>query len=80
MKTINPLVELSVLIIRKVWHGKIGRTFNSKKNIICRFHPSCSNYGIRALRKHGFVKGWIMTINRISRCRPDNHESTVDFP
>lgn len=36
----------------------------------CRFMPSCSNYGIEALRKHGAIKGSILAIYRILRCNP----------
>ena len=32
--------------------------------------PSCSNYGIEALRKHGAIKGSILAIYRILRCNP----------
>jgi uncharacterized protein len=36
----------------------------------CRFHPSCSRYGIEALRKYGFLRGSWKTIYRIARCNP----------
>ncbi|HSH66259.1 MAG TPA: membrane protein insertion efficiency factor YidD [Bacteroidia bacterium] len=36
----------------------------------CRFEPSCSNYGIEALKKHGFWKGSFLTIKRIVKCHP----------
>jgi uncharacterized protein len=36
----------------------------------CRFAPTCSQYGIEALKKHGFFKGMLLTIKRISRCHP----------
>lgn len=36
----------------------------------CRHYPSCSNYGIEAFRKHGLLKGFILTIWRILRCNP----------
>ncbi|GEK32344.1 putative membrane protein insertion efficiency factor [Kurthia zopfii] len=36
----------------------------------CRFYPTCSNYGIEALRTHGAIKGTILTIYRILRCQP----------
>lgn len=36
----------------------------------CRFTPSCSNYSIEALKKHGALKGSILTIKRILRCAP----------
>lgn len=36
----------------------------------CRFHPTCSNYGIEALKTHGAIKGTILTVYRILRCQP----------
>lgn len=36
----------------------------------CRFHPSCSQYAIEALRKHGVLKGSWLSAWRIMRCQP----------
>lgn len=36
----------------------------------CRFHPTCSEYAIEALTTHGAVRGGILTIKRLLRCRP----------
>ncbi|MGD6817008.1 membrane protein insertion efficiency factor YidD [Metabacillus sp. 84] len=36
----------------------------------CRFYPTCSNYGLEAIQKHGAIKGSWMTIMRILRCNP----------
>lgn len=36
----------------------------------CRFYPTCSEYSIEAFRTHGFFKGFVLTIYRISRCHP----------
>ena len=36
----------------------------------CRFYPTCSQYGITALKRFGFIKGSYLTIRRIIRCRP----------
>ena len=36
----------------------------------CRFMPSCSHYGIEALRRHGLVGGLWLTLLRIGRCHP----------
>ena len=36
----------------------------------CRFYPTCSNYGIEDIEKHGVLKGGYLTINRILRCQP----------
>ena len=38
----------------------------------CRFYPTCSNYAISALKKHGIVKGGILTIKRLLKCHPFN--------
>lgn len=38
----------------------------------CRFTPTCSDYGIDAIEKYGFIKGWIKSISRIIRCNPFN--------
>lgn len=36
----------------------------------CRFEPSCSHYGIEALKKHGPFKGGYLTIKRFLKCHP----------
>lgn len=36
----------------------------------CRFTPTCSQYAIEALRKHGPAKGLWLAAKRICRCHP----------
>ena len=36
----------------------------------CRFTPTCSQYGLIAIRRFGLIKGSWLLIKRISRCRP----------
>jgi len=36
----------------------------------CRFNPTCSNYALEALKKHGLILGMYYSILRISRCHP----------
>ena len=36
----------------------------------CRFTPTCSQYALEALRKHGPLKGSWLTMRRLSRCHP----------
>lgn len=38
----------------------------------CRFHPSCSNYAIGAISKHGMIKGSWLSSKRILKCHPLN--------
>jgi putative membrane protein insertion efficiency factor len=36
----------------------------------CRFHPSCSEYAIQALQRHGSLAGSYLTVHRLVRCGP----------
>jgi putative membrane protein insertion efficiency factor len=36
----------------------------------CRFHPTCSHYGLDAIRQWGPWRGSWLTIRRILRCNP----------
>ncbi|MGI6220114.1 MAG: membrane protein insertion efficiency factor YidD [Bacteroidaceae bacterium] len=36
----------------------------------CRFTPTCSQYAIEALKKHGPLKGLWLTLRRLLRCHP----------
>jgi hypothetical protein len=36
----------------------------------CKYVPTCSQYAIEALRKHGPLKGLWLSVKRILRCAP----------
>ncbi len=36
----------------------------------CRYTPSCSEYAVQALKKHGPFKGLYLAVRRIARCHP----------
>lgn len=36
----------------------------------CRFTPTCSEYAVEALRRHGLRRGLSLTLRRLARCRP----------
>lgn len=36
----------------------------------CRYTPTCSQYTIEALKKHGLVKGGKLAVKRIFSCHP----------
>jgi uncharacterized protein len=38
----------------------------------CRFYPSCSDYALEALQRHGLFKGSWLASKRILRCHPYN--------
>lgn len=37
----------------------------------CSMVPSCSDYALQAIEKHGFLMGWIMGCDRLMRCGHD---------
>lgn len=44
----------------------------------CRYYPTCSNYGLQAIQRHGGIKGGLLTIKRVCRCHPWGG-SGIDF-
>ena len=36
----------------------------------CRFEPTCSNYALQALERHGAALGSYLMVRRIARCQP----------
>lgn len=36
----------------------------------CKFHPTCSHYGLGCIRKYGTLRGGILTTWRLIRCSP----------
>ena len=36
----------------------------------CRFIPTCSNYAITAIERHGILTGIFLTVKRILKCHP----------
>lgn len=36
----------------------------------CRFSPTCSQYAIESIQKHGAWRGFGLTVRRLSRCHP----------
>ncbi|MGB9716624.1 MAG: membrane protein insertion efficiency factor YidD [Thermodesulfovibrionales bacterium] len=38
--------------------------------VSCRFNPTCSEYALEAIEKHGVVIGLFLIVKRLSRCHP----------
>ena len=46
------------------------RYISPNKPPCCRYIPTCSQYALVALRKHGLLKCSWLTLRRLSRCHP----------
>jgi len=57
-------LKLPIVFYRKV--------ISPLKPPTCRFYPSCSQYALEAIEKHGAAKGSLLAARRIARCHPFN--------
>lgn len=48
------------------YKGAISPLFTPR----CRYTPSCSEYALQAVKKHGPWKGFLLAIKRLSKCHP----------
>ena len=60
------MLEYFIKIIIKLYQYTISPLLGPK----CRYLPTCSNYALEAIHKHGAFKGGLLTIKRIIRCHP----------
>ena len=44
----------------------------------CKYHPSCSQYSVTAIRRYGILRGLVLSTWRLLRCNPWSHGG-VDF-
>ena len=71
--------------IRNLWAMTLGRIFvavlvgiirsyqillSPRIGQVCRYYPSCSHYGLAAVKVHGAGKGSLLAAWRVLRCHP----------
>jgi len=44
----------------------------------CKYHPTCSEYTVTAVRRYGILRGLVLAAWRLLRCNPWSHGG-VDF-
>ena len=62
---IRLLVWIFIFLIR-IYKGLISPMLPAR----CRYSPTCSDYGIKAIKKYGPLKGGWLTLKRIGSCHP----------
>lgn len=73
------------LFIKKAWDITFGKVFtlilvgfirsyqialSPRIGQVCRYYPSCSHYGLAAVKVHGAGKGSLLAAWRVLRCNP----------
>lgn len=71
--------------LKKIWDLTIGRllvlvlvglircyqiAISPRLGPVCRYYPTCSHYGLEAVKVHGAGKGSLLAAWRIARCHP----------
>lgn len=50
----------------RVWRALVSPLYGD----VCKYHPSCSAYGLESLQVHGALKGSWLIVHRLVRCNP----------
>jgi putative membrane protein insertion efficiency factor len=66
MKVLLKALSFPFIFLIRIYQWVISPILGPK----CRFTPTCSQYGIEALKKYGPAKGLYLTAKRLMRCHP----------
>lgn len=66
MKFVADLIGRILILFIRFYQRFVSPAFPPS----CRFYPSCSEYAVQAIRKHGPFKGTLMAVWRLLRCNP----------
>ncbi|MDZ4668594.1 MAG: membrane protein insertion efficiency factor YidD [bacterium] len=59
-------MQAPFILLIKLYQGLISPLLPNA----CRYTPTCSEYSIQAIQKHGVLKGMWLGMKRIGRCHP----------
>lgn len=71
----SPLAHLLALPVRGY-----RLIFSPMVGMNCRYQPTCSAYALKALERHGPLRGGWLTLRRIARCHPWGGAGIDDVP
>ncbi len=63
---IKKIAEILLLVPIYIYRGVISPI----KPPSCRYTPTCSEYAIQAIKKHGPIKGFKLATKRLLSCHP----------
>ena len=62
-----------VRLVREVWLAPLHlyrRVISPLFGAHCRYHPTCSEYAVEAVREYGLIRGTVLAAWRVMRCNP----------
>ncbi len=59
-------MKIAVIFLVRLYQAMLSPFFPNS----CRFQPTCSQYMIEAIQKHGVLSGGWLGIKRIGKCHP----------
>ncbi len=63
---IKKILGLFFVFIIRIYQYVVSPYFPAS----CRYTPTCSAFGVEAIKKHGAFKGGWLTLKRITSCNP----------
>jgi putative membrane protein insertion efficiency factor len=66
MKIVLQILSWPFILLIRFYQYVISPAIGPK----CRFTPTCSQYAVEALKKHGVFKGGLLATKRIAKCHP----------
>jgi putative membrane protein insertion efficiency factor len=63
---IKTILSFPFIVLIKLYQWVISPMLGPK----CRFTPTCSQYALQAFKKYGPLKGFWLSLRRISKCHP----------
>jgi len=73
---VNTAIREVVVLPIRLYQLTISRLLPANT---CKYHPSCSEYAVLAIRKHGVFRGISKAGWRLLRCNPWSHGG-FDYP
>lgn len=72
--------QFLIRLYQKILSLDHGPLRHLRKQPMCKFHPTCSEYGHQAIGRFGVIKGGWLTFRRIIRCHPWSDGGVDEVP
>ncbi|MEE8392885.1 MAG: membrane protein insertion efficiency factor YidD [Rhodospirillales bacterium] len=66
MNTANLIINMALRVMIRGYQWLLAPVLPGA----CRYHPSCSEYALEAVARHGALGGSWLALKRICRCHP----------